>query len=104
MAPENVKTPKTLNIRSPPSENRNKEENRKERKNERRIRNQKTTDEVLLLCGNWGFIIIITEIYPTVTRNRGNSAFCTVIGFTVAGDYEFLGNVLHGIGKCVFSR
>ena len=39
-----------------------------------------------------------------VTRNRGNSAFCTVIGFTVTGDYEFLGNVLHGIGKCVFSR
>ena len=26
------------------------------------------------------------------------------IGFTVTGDYEFLGNVLHGIGKCVFSR
>ena len=40
-----------------------------------------------------------------VTRNRGNSAFCTVvIGFTVTGDYEFFGNVLHGIGKCVFSR
>ena len=40
-----------------------------------------------------------------VTRNRGNSAFCTaVIGLTVTGDYEFLGNVLHGIGKCVFSR
>ena len=37
-----------------------------------------------------------------VTRNRVNSAFCTVIGFTVTGDYEFLGNVLHGIGKCVF--
>ena len=46
--------------------------------------------------------MIITEIYPTVTRNRGNSAFCTVIGFTVTGDYEFLGNVLQGIGKCVF--
>ena len=61
-------------------------------------------DEVLLLCcGNWGFIII-TEIYPTVTKNRGNSAFCTVFGFTVTGDYEFLRNVLHGIGKCVFSR
>ena len=45
----------------------------------------------------------MTEIYPTVTRNRGNSAFCTVNGFTVTGDYEFLGNVLHGgIGKCVF--
>ena len=42
------------------------------------------TDEVLLLCGNWGFIII-TEIYLAVTRNRGNSAFCTVIGFTVTG-------------------
>ena len=69
----------------------------------RRIRNQKTTEEVLLLCGNWGFIII-TEIYPTVIRNRVNSAFCTVIGFTVTGDYEFFGNVLHGIGKCVFSR
>ena len=39
-----------------------------------------------------------------VTRNRGNSAFCTVIGFTVTGDNEFLGNVLHGIGKCVLSR
>ena len=39
-----------------------------------------------------------------VTRNRGNSAFCAVFGFTVAGDYEFLRNVLHGIGKCVFSR
>ena len=48
--------------------------------------------------------LLTTEIYPTVTRNRGNSAFCTVIGFTVTGDYEFLGNVLHGIGKCVFSR
>ena len=47
----------------------------------------------------------ITEIYPTVTRNRGNSAFCTVIGFTVTtGEYEFVGNVLQGIGKCVFSR
>ena len=55
-------------------------------------------DEVLLLCGNWGFIII-GEIYPTVTKNRVNSAFCMVIGFTVTGDYEFLGNVLHGIGK-----
>ena len=85
-------------------ENTNKEENRKERKNEIRIRNQKTTDEVLRLCGNWGFIII-TEIYPhTVTRNHGNPAFCTVIGFTVTGDNEFLGNVLHDIGKCVFSR
>ena len=52
----------------------------------------------ILLCDNWGFIII-TEIYPTVTRNRGNSAFCTVIGFTVTGYYEFLGNDLHGIGK-----
>ena len=69
-----------------------------------RIRNQKTTDEVLLLlCGNWGYILI-TEIYPTVTRNLGNSAFCTVVGFTVTGDYEFLGNVLHGIGNCVLSR
>ena len=75
----------------------------KESTNEIRIRNQKTTYEVLLLCGNQGFIII-TEIYPTVTRNRGNSASCTVIGFTVTGDYEYLGNVLHGIGKCVFSR
>ena len=58
---------------------------------------------VLLLCGNWGYIII-TEIYPMVTRTRGNSAFCTVIGFTVTGDYELLRNVLHGIGECVLSR
>ena len=84
-------------------ENRDKEENRRGSKNERRIRNQKTTDAVLLLCGNWVFIII-TEIYPTVTRNRWNSAFCAVIGFTVTRDYGFFGNVLHGIGKCVFSR
>ena len=54
-------------------------------------------------CAVIGFIIM-TKIYPTVTRNRGSSAFCTVIGFTVTGYYEFLGNVLPGIGKCVFSR
>ena len=58
---------------------------------------------LVLLCGNWG-LIVITGIYPTVTRNRGNFAFCTVIGFTVTGDYEFLGNLLHGIGTCFFSR
>ena len=84
-------------------ENRNQKENRKERKNEGSIRNQRATDEVLLLRGNWGFIII-TEIYPTVTRNRGNSAFSTVIGFTVTREIMnssvMFCTVL--VNKCVF--
>ena len=104
LPPENVKTPKKLSIFEAHPENRNKEENGKESKNERRIRSQKATDEVLILCGSWGFIIITENLPPNIiTRNRGNCAFCTVIGFTVTEDYEFLVNVLHDIDKCVFS-
>ena len=56
------------------------------------------------LCAIIEVLSLLRKSTPTVTRNRGNSAFCTVIGFTVTGDYEFLRNVLHGIGECVFSR